>query len=173
MICPNCRKENGDNVRFCSGCGFEIGKMTNTEPKIESQIDHDLKSPEELEKIKKSANILTTISICLRIFDILLLVGSFVLFIVFKDIKYIIGSPVMPFIVGFSALCCLASIILVTIALVKVIKNKITSKYVIITFILHLVLVLISITIMLAIWTFSATTFCMDECGCNDLSSCG
>ena len=171
MICPNCQKENGDSVRFCSGCGFEIGKM-NSEPKIESQVDPYAKTPEELEKIKKSAKILTTISICLRVFDILLLVGSLVVYVLFKDIKYIIDSPVMTAIFIISSMFCVASIVLSIVALVKVIKNKIKSNYVRITFIMHLVLLVMSLIAIVAIWTFSATTYCLDACGCNDIQNC-
>ena len=172
MICPNCQKENVNNVRFCSSCGFEIGTI-NPEPMGNPSVDSYTKTPEQLEKAKNVANMLTTISICLRLFDILLLVISLVIYIMFNDIRYIIDSTIMTIIFIISSMSCLTSLVLVTIAFIKIVKNKIKSSYVKTAFIMHLVLFVITVTVFLAIWTFSATTYCMKSLGCSEWSNCG
>ena len=169
MICPNCNKNNNDNVRFCSNCGFEIASYSNSSLKTDSNV----KTAEELESINKTAKTLTIISLCLRAFDIFIIIIALIFFMLFDNLKNLILSSPMVLTIGFAAVCCISSIILIIIAQVKVAKNNIKNKFVKTVFITQIILLIINFTLVGCLWAFSSAHVCIHELGCDDLSGCG
>lgn len=169
MICPNCNKENDDNVRFCSNCGFSLDQPSSPIQNTEENV----KTAEELEKINKTAKTLTIISICIHALGLLVAIVALILFLIFDDLANFITSNPMIFALGFASVCSTAAIILVIIAMTKVGQNKIKNKFVKTVFITQIVLLVVYYTVWGCLFTYSCTSQCIHEMGCDNLSNCG